>query len=229
MSMMKTGMSLMTLTRSSLDSLWGRSTGLHFLICTTACLIKCICPGKSVINPYLFIYLFIHGKSSCPWGQHVHSPFLYPYICYSTGFGEFHCIVTKKLFLVRGVNVLERHLTVLLIVCRKFATWIQFNGQASTSLPALWKCASGQQFWRLKSIYCHLLHMLPTATKHFDRAGLLYLSERASGPHSGQTHYACAIWADLMAANYREIQNTFSKRQKIKQFLEREALNVGYL
>ena len=32
-----------------------------------------------------------------------------------------------------------------------------------------------------------------------------------------------------MAANYREIQNTFSKRQKIKQFLEREALNVEYL
>ena len=26
-----------------------------------------------------------------------------------------------------------------------------------------------------------------------------------------------------------EIQNTFSKRQKIKQFLEREALNVEYL
>ena len=26
-----------------------------------------------------------------------------------------------------------------------------------------------------------------------------------------------------------EIQDTFSKRQKIKQFVEREALNVGYL
>ena len=34
-----------------------------------------------------------------------------------------------------------------------------------------------------------------------------------------------------MAANYREIQNTFSKGQKIKQFefLERDALNVEYL
>ena len=34
----------------------------------------------------------------------------------------------------------------------------------------------------------------------------------------------------LMAATYREIQNTFSKSRKIKQFLaEREALNVKYL
>ena len=32
-----------------------------------------------------------------------------------------------------------------------------------------------------------------------------------------------------MVANYCEIQNTFSKSQKIKQFLEREALNVEYL
>ena len=32
-----------------------------------------------------------------------------------------------------------------------------------------------------------------------------------------------------MVANYREIQNTFSKNQKIKQFLEREALNVRHL
>ena len=30
-----------------------------------------------------------------------------------------------------------------------------------------------------------------------------------------------------MAANYREIQNTFRKSQKIKQFLEREALNIS--
>ena len=30
-----------------------------------------------------------------------------------------------------------------------------------------------------------------------------------------------------MAANYQEIQNTFSKSQKIKQFLER--VNVEYL
>ena len=47
--------------------------------------------------------------------------------------------------------------------------------------------------------------------------------------HSGQTQRACAISADLMAANYRGIQNTFSKSQKIKQFLERGALNVEYL
>ena len=47
--------------------------------------------------------------------------------------------------------------------------------------------------------------------------------------HSGQTQRAYANWTDLMAANYREIQNTCSKRQKIKQFLEREALNVEYL
>ena len=32
-----------------------------------------------------------------------------------------------------------------------------------------------------------------------------------------------------MAANYQEIQNTFAKSQKIKQFLEREALNIEYL
>ena len=32
-----------------------------------------------------------------------------------------------------------------------------------------------------------------------------------------------------MAANDWEIQNTFAKSQKIKQFLEREALNVEYL
>ena len=32
-----------------------------------------------------------------------------------------------------------------------------------------------------------------------------------------------------MEANYREIQNTVLKRQKIKQFLEGEALNVEYL
>ena len=32
-----------------------------------------------------------------------------------------------------------------------------------------------------------------------------------------------------MVANYREIENTFSKSQKIQQFLEREALNVEYL
>ena len=32
-----------------------------------------------------------------------------------------------------------------------------------------------------------------------------------------------------MAENYQEIQNTFSKRQKIKQLLEKEALKVEYL
>ena len=32
-----------------------------------------------------------------------------------------------------------------------------------------------------------------------------------------------------MAANYQEIQNTFSKRQKMKQLLEKEVLNVEYL
>ena len=47
--------------------------------------------------------------------------------------------------------------------------------------------------------------------------------------HSGQMQRACTIWTDLMTANYWEIQNTFSKRQKITQFLEREALNVEYL
>ena len=47
--------------------------------------------------------------------------------------------------------------------------------------------------------------------------------------HSGQTQRACSISADLMAANYRGIEHTFSKRQKIKQLLEREALNVEYL
>ena len=32
-----------------------------------------------------------------------------------------------------------------------------------------------------------------------------------------------------MAANYQEIQNTLWKSKKIKQVLEREALNVEYL
>ena len=32
-----------------------------------------------------------------------------------------------------------------------------------------------------------------------------------------------------MAANYKGIQNTSSTSQKIKQFLEREALNVEFL
>ena len=50
-----------------------------------------------------------------------------------------------------------------------------------------------------------------------------------TGLHSGQTQHACAIWADLMAANYREIQNTVSKSQKTKPLLEREALNIEYL
>ena len=41
---------------------------------------------------------------------------------------------------------------------------------------------------------------------------------------------ACAIWAHLLAANYREIQNTVSKGQNwIKPLLRKEALNVEYL
>ena len=45
--------------------------------------------------------------------------------------------------------------------------------------------------------------------------------------HSGQTQRAYAIWADVMAANCREIQYTFAKSLKINQLLEREALTLS--
>ena len=72
-------------------------------------------------------------------------------------------------------------------------------------------------------------HRIRTIGQRWFRGPYIWNFTLYRGIHSGQTQRACAIWADLMAANYREIQNTFSKSQKIKQFLETEALNVEYL
>ena len=55
------------------------------------------------------------------------------------------------------------------------------------------------------------------------------LSDHILRAHSGQTERACAIWPDLLPANYREIKKAVAKRQKVKPLLEREALSVEYL
>ena len=64
------------------------------------------------------------------------------------------------------------------------------------------------------------------------RSTFIMLTSVVHVPHVISTavkRRARAQWVDIMAANYREIQNTFSKSQKIKQFLERKALNVEHL